>query len=417
MRNLPICLMLIFICLFFLITPAEARIHHRQETVEGVEVGVIRVDMNDKANKVTVILSRDFPGGPESFEAMIGRGRPAAAINGTFFCNQTYKPVGDIVIDGQIRNQGRFGTALAITPDNTVCFIKTPTGYGVDWSGYETVLACGPRLVRNGRAKVNARAEGFKDSHVLGSATRSAVGLTRDNQLLLVSTRKAVTLEKLAYIMVSLGCVDAINMDGGASTAIYYRDHVLISPGRPLTNIIAVYENTATRRKLGPVAIRNDAEAERSIQNAHIQFKKAMDYFRNARYREAEPFMSRACQLNPAAANYIKLAEIKSKLGIKQEAADAHAEAARIYYEKGMINAAVVHAKRALKLNPNHQNAKKYYNLSQKKRGKPRSSSHKRSSSDGGKRSSGFSSILKFMGILFLFGVIFFIGYRIGKAR
>jgi len=48
----------------------------------------------------------------------------------------------------------------------------------------------------------------------------SAHIITSDNQLLFVSITSSITLENLAGIMKSLGSVEAMNLDGGASTAM-----------------------------------------------------------------------------------------------------------------------------------------------------------------------------------------------------
>jgi exopolysaccharide biosynthesis protein len=165
-----------------------------------------------------------------------------AAINGTFFCKSTWRPIGDIVIDGRLAYFGGMGTALCITDANRVEFLTVSRGRHTDWSRYKTVISCGPRLVTNGRAGVDPEAEGFSDSHVLGVGCRTAVGLTYSNRLLLLNTRKACSLTQLANIMKELGCTDAINFDGGASVAMYYRGRTISSPGRKLTNVLLVYE-------------------------------------------------------------------------------------------------------------------------------------------------------------------------------
>ncbi len=41
--------------------------------------------------------------------------------------------------------------------------------------------------------------------------------------------------------MLSLGCVDALNLDGGASTAMYYNGNTIRSPGRALTATLQVF--------------------------------------------------------------------------------------------------------------------------------------------------------------------------------
>jgi tetratricopeptide (TPR) repeat protein len=43
-------------------------------------------------------------------------------------------------------------------------------------------------------------------------------------------------------VMRDLGCACAMNLDGGASRALYYRGQVLASPGRALTNVLLIRE-------------------------------------------------------------------------------------------------------------------------------------------------------------------------------
>jgi len=218
-------------------------VQYRSQTVCGAYTHVIQADLADPSVKVSVELAQGFPGTDESFDSMIERSGAVAAIDGTFFSLDNKYPIGDIVVDGALQHQGMMGTALAIAPDNSASFGRVTWGHAADWSGYDTVLACGPTLVSQGRIDLQAEAEGFRDPHVLGLASRSAVGRTADNQLLLVSIPDSVTLQTLASTMQELGCVQAMNLDGGASTAMYYRGSVVLSPSRPLTNLLVIYQN------------------------------------------------------------------------------------------------------------------------------------------------------------------------------
>jgi len=84
--------------------------------------------------------------------------------------------------------------------------------------------------------------EGFSDSSLFRPAQRSALGLTKYNKLLLVTVNRPIYMHKLARIMRELGAVDAINLDGGSSTALYCDGRAYSHPGRKLTNLIVVYE-------------------------------------------------------------------------------------------------------------------------------------------------------------------------------
>ncbi|MCS6950339.1 MAG: phosphodiester glycosidase family protein, partial [bacterium] len=179
-------------------------------TVLDVPVKIVRVNMNDEEVKVTGMLAKQRRGRTEPLESMVARARPTAAVTGTFFGTRNYLPVGDIVIEGKMVHFGGIGTALCITPDNHVEFVDVKRHRREDWSAYDFVLRSGPRLVTAGKVSLHPRAEGFRDGSLFRPAWRLAVGLTRDNHLLFVGTRKPITLRKMALVMHRLGCVDAI---------------------------------------------------------------------------------------------------------------------------------------------------------------------------------------------------------------
>lgn len=220
-----------------------ASVSYGTRSAAGVTAHVITVELNDPKVKLSVTVPKLFPGGDESFTSMVKRSGAVAAINGTFFSKGSLLPIGDIVSDGTLLYEGRMATAMAVTPKNKVLFGRVVWGHSADWTGYETVLECGPTLLKQGKVDLKLEQEGFHDPHVLGAANRSAVGLTADNHLLLVCVTSGVTLSKLAQMMKALGCVEAMNLDGGASMAMYYRGRVVLPAGRNLTNILVVSEN------------------------------------------------------------------------------------------------------------------------------------------------------------------------------
>jgi exopolysaccharide biosynthesis protein len=70
-----------------------------------------------------------------------------------------------------------------------------------------------------------------------------AVGVTKHNKLLLVVVERPITLRQLSWVMRALGATDAIALDGGGSTCLYYRRTVKVLPKRKLTNLLVVYED------------------------------------------------------------------------------------------------------------------------------------------------------------------------------
>jgi hypothetical protein len=210
----------------------------------GVRASVITVNLNDTGVKVSVALPQHGIGSRESFRSLLHRVRPAAAVTGTYFGIRDSQPVGDIVIGGQLVNSGFIGTALAITGENRARFVETRRWKARDWSDYETVLCGGPRLVNEGRALVVPKAEGFRDRELFRRRPRTAVGLTRHNRLMLVSVARPIFLRQLARLMRSLGCRDAIALDGGSSAAMFYRGRFAARPRRSLTNLLVIYDSS-----------------------------------------------------------------------------------------------------------------------------------------------------------------------------
>jgi len=211
----------------------------------GIPVLVLTVDLNDAHIKVTGMIAEHGRGHSERFADMIHRTHPTAALTGTYFCEQSLLPIGDIVVDGKLCHKGGMGTALCLTDDNQCSFVVPRRYTGIDWSEYDFVCAAGPRLVKKGDASVHPGPEGFHDRSLLGTASRLAVGLTANNKLLFVATRKPIQLGQMARVMKKLGCVDAINLDAGGSLGFYHNAKFEIAPHRKLTNLILVYDDRA----------------------------------------------------------------------------------------------------------------------------------------------------------------------------
>jgi hypothetical protein len=106
------------------------------------------------------------------------------------------------------------------------------------WAQVSEALGCGPTLVQAGEVAVDPESEGFSHPKILTMAcNRSALGLTPDGHLLLVTCSEA-TITELAEIMLRLGCDQAMNLDGGASSGLWCQGRYLVEPGRPISNAV-----------------------------------------------------------------------------------------------------------------------------------------------------------------------------------
>ena len=100
-----------------------------------------------------------------------------------------------------------------------------------------TAVGAGPRLLTNGKITVNPKEEGFTSEKILSiRGARSAIGVKNNGTVVLVTT--VATINELAQIMQKLGSYNAMNLDGGASSGLWYKGKYITSPGRLLSNVL-----------------------------------------------------------------------------------------------------------------------------------------------------------------------------------
>ena len=113
-----------------------------------------------------------------------------------------------------------------------------------------SIVGGGPRLLRRGRLRVRARAEGFSAAFAARNP-RTLAGVTRRGELLVVTVdgrlprhSVGVTLVEAARVMRSLGARDALNLDGGGSTTMIVLGRLVNRPSdgaqRSVSDAIAV---------------------------------------------------------------------------------------------------------------------------------------------------------------------------------
>ena len=111
---------------------------------------------------------------------------------------------------------------------------------GFTFENVVSMVSGAPRLVKDGVFETYLDL-GFTEARFTTSSTpRTAIGTLSNGKFLLVSVGSA-TIQQMRELMIYLGCVDAVNLDGGASTAMYYNGSYIRSPGRELTTTLQVF--------------------------------------------------------------------------------------------------------------------------------------------------------------------------------
>ncbi|OPZ50863.1 MAG: hypothetical protein BWY92_00568 [Firmicutes bacterium ADurb.BinA052] len=152
-------------------------------------------------------------------------------------------PEDGCVINFQGSEEGlaaRFAVGAAVEYKVVMSDGSDRTGF---WGRVSQGLGAGPRLVSGGKVSYSAesaKAEGFTEAKILSmSSARSGLALTKGGDLLAV-TCAAATMAQFAQVMQALGAVEAMNLDGGASSGLVYEGKYLTKPGRALSNALVV---------------------------------------------------------------------------------------------------------------------------------------------------------------------------------
>ena len=148
-------------------------------------------------------------------------------------------PLNGYVIVGQAENLA----SLKIN-DKVSLDVKTLP----EWGDVNHIISGGPYLVKDGQVYVD-----IQDQKLLaigGRNPRTAIGYTKDNRFIIVTadgregSSIGMTLKELGYFMQSIGCVNAMNLDGGGSTVLYVKGAIANKPpvqgGIALSNALAI---------------------------------------------------------------------------------------------------------------------------------------------------------------------------------
>ena len=150
---------------------------------------------------------------------------------------------------------------------------------GLDWSQVRNVIGGGPFLIRGGKLAIDWQAEAFKPAFATARHPRTAIGKTADGDILLVAIEGGcpysvgATLDEEARILLRLGCVDAINLDGGGSTTFNLRGLTLNRPSdgveRKVASGVLVFDTQTEPVDDAPPTIQLPAQVKTG-QNAQL---------------------------------------------------------------------------------------------------------------------------------------------------
>ncbi|MGY8788463.1 MAG: phosphodiester glycosidase family protein [Fidelibacterota bacterium] len=252
---------------------------------------VATVDLNQVQISVNVLSSTDKDRKESPIQFMENSGA-RLVLNGGYFLmdHQPAQHVGLLKTNGNLEeaaspsvirdqsryfiNRGAFGIKNDGTVDIAWCSTKNDSifewdaplqnrpGLPQDSLHFQTAkfwdvkdaFHAGPVLISRGKINVTVEQEAFFNTPIAGVQPRSAIGYTKDNMLILMVVdgrqvdSRGVYLEELALLMNQFNCVEALNLDGGGSSAMVADSRLLNRPGgltlqREIMSVIGIFYN------------------------------------------------------------------------------------------------------------------------------------------------------------------------------
>jgi uncharacterized protein YigE (DUF2233 family) len=180
--------------------------------IPWTHVHVFRINLSEQ--QLDLVTADDLSRPHASVEDMALHSDALIAINGGFF-DPEYHPLGLRVGHHhrytKLKSTSWWGVFYVIRKKP---YLEKSSQYSPRERSVDFAIQSGPRLLING--KVPKLKPGF--------AERTALGITRDNRVILLVTEHApMTTTALASLMKSfpLYCEEALNLDGGSSSQIY----------------------------------------------------------------------------------------------------------------------------------------------------------------------------------------------------
>jgi hypothetical protein len=185
---------------------------------------------------------------PERLDAWCRRNGVEEAVVGGFFLRDPYRPLGELWIDGRPVEHEPVAAPYAdrrgsvVIDDGRVRLVERDAAPA---EPHGDLVQAGPLLVVDGaivfdgdrdREGFSAGAGQFDSDITDGRYPRAAVGVSRDSLVAVACDGRrsnvdgGLSMIELAEVMLELGAESAINLDGGGSTTLVHRGHLLNRP-------------------------------------------------------------------------------------------------------------------------------------------------------------------------------------------
>jgi hypothetical protein len=190
--------------------------------------------------------------GPEGIEVIVKRGR-VAAIRDMKGSSEIPSDGYVIAANGKSRDWVKEHFHLGSRVNYSWRLNSIEPGDDQKWQRALTVLGAGPQLIKDGKVAITNVQEKISDAFVNDGHPRTAIAKLASGKLLLVtvdgrqpSESIGMSLTMLVDLLLELGAVEAMNLDGGGSTTMVVHNKIVNKPSdqtgeRPVSDAILVF--------------------------------------------------------------------------------------------------------------------------------------------------------------------------------
>jgi exopolysaccharide biosynthesis protein len=194
--------------------------------------GVNRPRLDDELVLFTPEFHRTTLSGPSGVEAVVAGGQVVSVLEGEG--NAVIPPDGWVASAhgasaAWVRGTMKKGTRAEVRSDAR---LNPRPGFTPEF-----VIGGGPRLVKGGQPAAASDPGIYPEGFAAAHHPRTVAGVRADGRILLVTVdgrqpelSVGMTIAELASLLIELEAVEAVNMDGGGSTAMVVRGRVVNSP-------------------------------------------------------------------------------------------------------------------------------------------------------------------------------------------
>ena len=251
----------IILFLFTFCSPFKATASSYEYLSDGYFTSIHLLIVNPNEHTIVPVKALGQEICRETVSTLAKRHKAHAAINGGFW-KLDGKPAGALKIDSQwigtpIQPRGAIGWSIV---NHKVLIDKILTNYSIaecfsehqikvipvsdppyttpeEWEELEYIVGGTPVLVQHGNLLEDFSSEQTLESFLVKKRPRTAVGIKDNGDWIFVVVDGCfyglfggMTMRELAQLMLDLGCIDALNLDGGGSSTLVIEDKVINQP-------------------------------------------------------------------------------------------------------------------------------------------------------------------------------------------